>query len=360
MDSPTVRRAFTKVRHYYRTSYTPDWIALLLLLLSNIIFLRHDPFYRQFSLSDLRISHPFAIHERVPVSALLWYGAFTPLATVTIISLLYPTQARRASSPLGSPGGTKGVSKYHKLHLSLLSVVTSVVITTVLTDLVKNAVGRPRPDLLDRCKPDLDRLQEGIHILDSIVGKGKLVGVEICTQTNKHLLQEGWRSFPSGHSSLSFAGLGWLSLWLGGQLGAGRRGSGLVGVVVCALPWVGALSIAISRTADYRHDVWDVTAGSVMGFIIAYYSYRRFFPPLTAPGCHEPYLTRMSDDLELEIYDGRGKFQRLEGPLGETGPAPEGSGSGSGRGRGEEWDGRGEFGVDLGRREGDLELGIGR
>lgn len=61
-------------------------------------------------------------------------------------------------------------------------------------------MGRPRPDLIDRCKP-----KEGTE-------RDKLVGIEICTETEHHRLHDGWRSFPSGHSSFAFAGLGYLAL----------------------------------------------------------------------------------------------------------------------------------------------------
>lgn len=37
----------------------------------------------------------------------------------------------------------------------------------------------------------------------------------ICTQTDLAILKDGFRSFPSGHSSLSFAGLGFLAFYLG-------------------------------------------------------------------------------------------------------------------------------------------------
>jgi len=46
--------------------------------------------------------------------------------------------------------------------------------------------------------------------------------------------------------------------------------------------------IAISRVEDYRHDVWDVTAGSILGFVMAYTQYRRYYPSLRKDGCEEP------------------------------------------------------------------------
>lgn len=46
--------------------------------------------------------------------------------------------------------------------------------------------------------------------------------------------------------------------------------------------------IAISRLEDYRHDVWDVSAGSLLGLSMAYYSYRRYFPSPWSRRAGEP------------------------------------------------------------------------
>lgn len=43
--------------------------------------------------------------------------------------------------------------------------------------------------------------------------------------------------------------------------------------VIAVLPALGALLITISRTEDYRHDVYDVSTGSLIGMAITYYCY---------------------------------------------------------------------------------------
>jgi diacylglycerol diphosphate phosphatase / phosphatidate phosphatase len=47
--------------------------------------------------------------------------------------------------------------------------------------------------------------------------------------------------------------------------------------------------IAISRCEDYRHDVYDVTTGSLLGLLVAYFTYRRYYPPLRHSKCATPY-----------------------------------------------------------------------
>lgn len=93
-------------------------------------------------------------------------------------------------------------SSWHKTHVSLLGLFISLILTSFLTDVVKNTVGRPRPDLIARCKP-----RTGLP-------EHSLLSIEVCTSTDRHRLDEGWRSFPSGHSSFSFSGLGYLSLYV--------------------------------------------------------------------------------------------------------------------------------------------------
>lgn len=87
----------------------------------------------------------------------------------------------------------------HKVQVTILGFLVALMLTSFLTDMIKNAVGRPRPDLISRCKPRKGTAQDA------------LVAWTVCTQANNHILQEGWRSFPSGHSSFSFSGLGYLS-----------------------------------------------------------------------------------------------------------------------------------------------------
>jgi diacylglycerol diphosphate phosphatase/phosphatidate phosphatase len=175
-------------------------------------------------------------------------------------------------------------------------------------------VGRPRPDLLARCVPI------------SSTPRDKLVTIAVCTQTHHHTLHDGWRSFPSGHSSFSFAGLGYLSLFLAGQLrifahtapsAQGHveklvRGD-LVRALVCGVPLLGATMIAISRCQDYRHDVWDVTVGGLLGWTVTYWSYRRYWPRLGSGRCEEPYAGPPGVE-----GDGYGRVRDVEEGLGSN------------------------------------------
>lgn len=69
-----------------------------------------------------------------------------------------------------------------------------------LTDQI--TAGRPRPDLYARCQLPADLTENPVH---------GLVSWTVCTRTD--LLQDGFRSFPSGHSSFAWAGMWYLILY---------------------------------------------------------------------------------------------------------------------------------------------------
>lgn len=217
-----------------------------------------EPFHRMFSLDDLRIAYPHAATERVSVSWLFIYAGALPLGLLVGWAL--------AARP-----GT------HKAHVTLLGWLASMILTLFLTDVVKNAVGRPRPDLLSRCKPAPGTPAH------------TLVTFEVCTETDHHVLHDGWRSFPSGHSSTAFSGLGYLSLVMAGQCHVYRPRADLARVLLALAPLLGAALIAISRCEDYRHDVYDVSVGSLLGMAVAHYTYRRYYPALRSKDCATPF-----------------------------------------------------------------------
>ncbi|KAG5930047.1 hypothetical protein E4U42_003208 [Claviceps africana] len=254
----------------WQTTYAPEYFGLLLLIgawVSLALFV--TPFHRMFYVNDLRISYPHALHERVSILWLFIYVLIIPL----VILILYNLTIR---APLA------------KHEVTYLPFAISLVLTSFLTDIVKNAVGRPRPDLLDRCQPA------------GTTKQNVLVNIEVCETEDSFKLQDGWRSFPSGHSSFSFAGLGFLSLYMAGQLHVFHRpvgGRDLGRALLCLLPLIGATLVAISRCEDYRHDVYDVCVGSVLGMSVAYWSYRRHWPRLSSAQCDEPY-PRPGADLQ--------------------------------------------------------------
>ncbi len=91
----------------------------------------------------------------------------------------------------------------------------------------------------------------------------------------------GFRSFPSGHSSSSFAGLFYLSLYLAAKLHVLDQKGEVWRTVVVLIPTLAAACIAMSRIMDARHHAFDVLFGSALGVVCAWASYRQYFPPVS-------------------------------------------------------------------------------
>ncbi|KAH0170825.1 PAP2-domain-containing protein, partial [Aureobasidium melanogenum] len=227
-----------------------------------------------FALDDRRIQYPHADIEHVPVPWLLIYAGLFPFVILLVWNFAF--------------------SRPHKTHVTLLGFGISLLTTLFITDVIKNAVGRPRPDLLARCNPKPGTPEH------------QLISYTVCTNPNHHVLHDGWRSFPSGHSSFSFSGLGYLSFFLISQLRILHPRAGLYRTLVAFSPLLGAALIAISRLEDYRHDVFDVVVGSLLGLGIAFGTWRRWFPALSSRACDEPY-----DAFEEDGAADQNVFERI-------------------------------------------------
>ncbi|KAL9427682.1 hypothetical protein AB3S75_029796 [Citrus x aurantiifolia] len=222
-----------------------DWLIFLFLVVMDIILNAINPFYRfvgKDMMTDLK--YPFK-NNTVPVWAVPLYAVLVP---VIIFLIVY----------------------YHRrdvydLHHAILGLFYSVLVTGVITDAIKIAVGRPRPNFFWRCFPD------GIAVYDQFNN--------VICHGDKHVVNEGHKSFPSGHTSWSFAGLGFLSLYISGKIKAFDRRGHVAKLCLVFLPLLFASLVGISRVDDYWHHWQDVFAGGLLGLVVATFCYLQFFPP---------------------------------------------------------------------------------
>uniref|UniRef100_A0A0E0A2E7 Phosphatidic acid phosphatase type 2/haloperoxidase domain-containing protein n=1 Tax=Oryza glumipatula TaxID=40148 RepID=A0A0E0A2E7_9ORYZ len=96
---------------------------------------------------------------------------------------------------------------------------------------------------------------------------------------DKSVIKEGHKSFPSGHTSWSFAGLGFLSWYLAGKIKAFDRGGHVAKLCIVVLPLLIAAMVGVSRVDDYWHHWQDVFTGGILGLVVASFCYLQFFPP---------------------------------------------------------------------------------
>ncbi|KAI0064655.1 acid phosphatase/Vanadium-dependent haloperoxidase [Artomyces pyxidatus] len=259
-DDETSRRSRKKLWRLV-FSYAPDWALTIIFTAISYALNEVTGFKRQFSVSDTSLLHPFAVHERVPDWALYIIAVVAPFSIQLFVNYI-------------------SVRSWWDLHNSTLGLALGLSLAGMVTQFTKITVGRPRPDLISRCHP-------APGTVDPPFG---LSSVAICTSFD--LLEDGFRSFPSGHSSLSFAGLGFLAFYLAGKMHLfDRRGQAKSWIAIT--PLCGAALVAISRTMDYRHHWQDVVVGSLLGLTLSYFSYLQYFPPLTSEDSHLSYSPRI-------------------------------------------------------------------
>lgn len=103
----------------------------------------------------------------------------------------------------------------------------------------------------------------------------------ICTQQDNYILQDGFKSFPSGHASVSFAGLFYLSLYLAAKLHVLDAKGEVWRTFLVMVPTLGAALITGTRIMDARHHPFDVISGAMLGVLVSWASYRQYFPPVS-------------------------------------------------------------------------------
>lgn len=222
-----------------------DWLTTLVILSIGLYLDRQPPFEQYIGnrLTDPTISYPHTPKERQQVTAtqLIYISLLLPACVIAAYQLVLHRSRRRGD-----------------LNQALLGLLSSLAVALTLVCIVKNAVGRLRPDFLARCKP--------------------LNGV--CSQTGPEVI-EGRKSFPSGHSTLSMAGLAYLSIYLGAKLGH-MQGGAVFGnfwkIVAASTPWLFALWVGLSRLEDYWHHWEDIAVGLTLGNACAFAMYRLRYP----------------------------------------------------------------------------------
>ncbi|KAF9428660.1 hypothetical protein BGZ94_001581 [Podila epigama] len=257
-------------------SYSKDWILAIVVLVAFAAVDRLEPFHRQFSVHDTTIQHPYAKKETIPI----WLcGVLAFIVPGLIISAVAIFQRK----------------SYTDLHNGILGLVLTQALVLCVVDSVKIAVGRPRPDFLDRCLNIYDLNAAGTPLGLLSDPANMLSTSDICTR--QELLRDGFKSFPSGHSAFSFGGLGYLSMYLAGKLHLFDERGHIYKSVVCLAPLVGASLITTSRVFDYRHHWQDVTVGAFIGSVFAVFSYRQYYPSLAAAKSGRPFAPRILDEL---------------------------------------------------------------
>ncbi|EGX96486.1 PAP2 domain containing protein [Cordyceps militaris CM01] len=317
-------------------SYIVDWILVAGLAIGSYVLGNIKPNFRNFSLADPNIAFPFSEHETFPNALLFVCCGVIPVVVVAVITLLL---VPGGTVPKGTPAISVWKRKLWELQISWLGLVLAVGSAWFFVSGLKNMCGKPRPDMLSRCKPDMANADKYIVGGFQIEGaNGHLYSAAICTETDQAKLWDGFRSYPSGHAAASAGGLIYLSLFLASKFAVtmpwimpgsggnsaslaafpsraaqanvhaqngyeeGHDGSWPLGakplkakihgartraaappvflLVITLVPFSLALVISASRWFNYRHHGFDILFGFLIGTACGIYSFRYYHMPI--------------------------------------------------------------------------------
>ncbi|CZT01591.1 related to diacylglycerol pyrophosphate phosphatase [Rhynchosporium agropyri] len=320
-------------------SYVLDWVIIIVSALVGAILAHISPNKRPFSLTNAEISFPHVEHEKVPLVALGCAGLVGPAVIIFLVCLIL------VPGPTVSKSIPKSLIFKRKLwewHQGWMGLALSLAASFLITSGMKNLFGKPRPDLLSRCEPDMANLANYTYskfLAGSIYENFNVVSAKICQQSDKAKLDDGFRSFPSGHASFSSGGLVYLSLFLASKLAitipflaagssatqmsafpsrattrimeqrtraeqdkpipgddlleepsghddkviAARNqaaGPPVYLLVITVLPFFASIYIASTRYSDFRHHGFDIMFGYLIGTVTSIFAFRYYHLPI--------------------------------------------------------------------------------
>lgn len=309
-------------------SYVLDWIIIICIIALGAGLWNVTPNHRPFTLTDPSISYPYVEHEKISTATLFIVTVVAPLVITFLLCLLLPLPTTNPHS-----NNTRAKTWRFKLwswHTSWLALVLSFALSFLFVQGMKNLFGKPRPDLLSRCDPDVENQSKyalggyGADVLNGFY----LVSSTICRTKDSGKLDDGFSSFPSGHATYAWAGMGYLALFLAGRFGVGvpwtsssthnqnttmEKGSSggspplqgdngalpatasaqtkskpaappLPLLLLPLIPLCVAIYISSTRFSDFRHHGFDILFGSVMGLTTSIFTFRLYHKSLRRNG----------------------------------------------------------------------------
>lgn len=313
-------------------SYILDWICIIGIAAIGAAFWKTTPNHRPFSPVDPDISFPYVEHEKISTGVLAVISLIVPALVTAFVALVF------IPGPTVPKGTSKSIIWRNKLwewNTAWMGLALGLAITFFFTEGLKSLIGKPRPDLLSRCNLDPAVVQQF-----ALGGEGNqlplwnlLVSYTSCRQPDISKLNDGFASFPSGHSSFSWAGMLYLALYLcskfsiaipyllpysfasnntrdvfaaaprdpiatngdlddsktdaltteNSSIVLSRRQGAAPPTYLLILPLIPislATYVASTRFSDFRHHGFDILFGSFMGSIISYISFRMYHMPI--------------------------------------------------------------------------------
>ncbi|KAJ6260237.1 hypothetical protein Dda_4461 [Drechslerella dactyloides] len=288
--------------------YLLDWVLVIGFIAAASVLGNMDGARRPFNPYDPAFSFPYH-GDTVSVTLLVILVVAVPAIIILLCCFLAPRSALPAL--VGNRNAPASYVWKHKLlnwNRAWLGLGLTLALGYFVSNCLKNVFGKPRPHMISVCQPDWNKVAAIVKSTrtgpQGVLAWNPLVTSEICTTTDHDRLSEAFRSYPSGHATMAFAGLTYLSLFFYSTLvltlsktsivklpysiqdtrkrnddsnEKSRDGASklhppslpLLSFVVvisffCLAMWIGA-----SRYLDFKHAGIDIFSGSVLGFLSA-------------------------------------------------------------------------------------------
>ncbi|KAK4504734.1 hypothetical protein PRZ48_002696 [Zasmidium cellare] len=153
---------------------------------------------------------------------------------------------------------------------AMFGVQFSVATSALMHVIIASFVGGLRPNFYDVCKPE-GKEQHGEGWETEVLDRDACTG-------DKRMVDYAFSSFPSGHSTASFAGFVFLFLYLNGKLKTfSNFRPPFWALVLTWSPILAAIVIAGQCIIDHSHHGYDVLAGAALGTLMAFSAYRMVY-----------------------------------------------------------------------------------
>jgi len=288
-----------------------DWLCVIVIGIVTFLVDQMEPYHKPMTtlqLQDANISLPY-LPSIVSNGLLIFLAVGVPLL---IFLAVFPFRRKQAGASV-------------ELRLTVLAFCTCILLTLLATDFGKKYVGRPRPNFIS---------YTGYNFTSEIY-------------TLPHNMRDAFQSFPSGHSSTAFAGLGFLTLWLYANLyrywRIGGAGGGILAhedgllasdsdvyrrrklreakvrlyglhdnqlplLLLITVPLWLAAYIAFTRVRDNHHNYDDILAGAVLGSFCALGSFHALYK-----GRRQEWLRINEAAFQLQIAAEQAEMQAAAG-----------------------------------------------
>ena len=157
-----------------------------------------SPKRRPFDVTDPSLSYPL-VEEAIPNATLAVLCGILPAMLILVISLFLGLGPERQHDSSRSASLRR---KLWEWNAGWMGLGVALALAFIISSGAKEVVGKPRPNFLARCKPDMSKKLEATvgGIGDQIEEGIALYSWKICRETGA-ALDEGFRSFPSAHAS---------------------------------------------------------------------------------------------------------------------------------------------------------------